>query len=202
MANVKMSDLRDRYKKRQEKSDEKTDRGTFITEPGRFRVKMTSSELRQCLDKDKLKKGIKDKNWNAGIFNFKILISDNPKYPKGSSATWFVKDPQESNLSDIERLMWALQGYNPGVIKGYKDADSDEYEQYRLLADVWGDAALNDAEALEVLGFEPGFISELEVELETRLTDTKSGGKFTVHVWTPTPEAAASPIPLLDLDAA
>lgn len=200
VANIQ--DFRNRYKKRQEKSDEKTERGTFITDSGRFRVRMVSSELRHCLDKDKLKKGIKEKNWDAGIFTFKIVESDNPKYPVGSSATWFVKDPQESNLSDVERLMWALQGHNPGVIKGYRDADPDQYEQYRLLADVWGDAAMNDAEALEVLGFEPGFIADLEVYLETKLTDTRAGGKFTVHVWTPTAESAEEPVALLQLDAA
>lgn len=200
MANTTMADLRNRYKNRQSKADEKTDRGTFITEAGCFRVAITSSELRQCLDKDKLKKGIKDKNWNAGIVNFKILSSDNPRYPVGSSATWFVKDPQEANLSDIERFMWALQGHNPGVVKGFKDADADQYERFRIMADLWGDAAWNDADALQVLDFEAGFVAGLQVCLETKLTDTKSGGKFTVHHWSPTPEAAAEPVPLMDLE--
>jgi hypothetical protein len=195
-----ISTIRDKYKKRQEKAEEKTERGTYISGEGTFQVELVGAELRACLNKEKLKKGLKVKDWFGGIFTFKILDSTRPEDPKGCMRTWFVRDPQEGGLGDVERLMWALQGYNPAIIKAFKDSDPDKFENFRLQADLWGDAAFNDAEALKALGFDLGFIAGLRANLSTSMTDTSSGGKFTVHVWTPTKEAAESPVPLLSFE--
>ncbi len=206
---MSVQSIRERYRARWKTADENemAERGTFITQAGRFRAEIVSAELRNCYDKEKLNRGVKEKNWQAFICKFKILRSDNSTYPVGSTAAWFVKDPKGTKAADVERLMWSLQGHNPGTVKILRDANPAEYERFRLLAGLWSDAAYGEAEALEFLEFDPGFLAGLEVELETYLVDTKpqpgrGAGKFTVHVWAPTTESAASPIDLLPEDGA
>ncbi len=192
MANVKA--FKERLKKARDEAGEKGQKGTFISEAGRFRVEILSSDKIMCLDKEKLKRGIQDRNQPAFVCEFRILESDNAKYPVGSTGSWFVKDPEGQNLSDVERLMWAAQGYEPKTVRTFKNADSKKYEAYRDAACGWAFAAMNDAEALECLGFDSGFLAGLEVLLETRMTTMKNGGDFTVYDWSPTPETAESPI--------
>ncbi len=198
---MSIADLRDRYKQRQTKAVDKTGGGAYINEAGRFLVEMTATELRSCLDAEKKKRGILEKNWKAGIFNFKLITSDNANYPVGSTWTWFVKDPEETNLSDVERLMWSLQGYNPGVIKGLKTANPSAFADHQLMADLWADASYNDSAALEALGFEPGFIVGLRAQLETKMIITATTNRpFTVHNWSPTADAASAPFPIPKFD--
>lgn len=194
----KAQQFKDRLRKVREEAGEKGQKGTFISEAGRFRVEILSTDKIMCLDKEKLRKGIQDRNQPAFVCEFRIVESDNANYPVGSTASWFVKDPEGANLSDIERLMWAVQGYEPKTVRTFKTANPKKYEAFRDSADGWAFAAMNDAEALECLALEAGFLAECEVLLETRMTKTKAGGDFTVYDWSPTPEAATKPIEVED----
>ena len=193
MANNVQS-FKDRLKKMRDEAPAKGRSGNYITGAGRFRVEILSSEKIMALDKAKLQRGIQDRNQPAFVCEFRIKQSDNAAHPVGSTASWYVKDPEGTNLEDIARLMLALQGHEPRAVIASKAANPTRYESLRDQADGWALAAMNDADALNCLGLEAGFLTGLEVELETRLTTTKAGGSFTVHEWSPTAEAAADPI--------
>ncbi len=194
MSTTAAQSLRDRVKKLRDGAPAKGRSGSYITGAGRFRVEILSSEKIMALDKTKLAKGIQDRNQPAFVCEFRIVDSDNPAHPKGSTASWYVKDPEGSNLEDIARLMLACQGHEPRAVIASKGANPARYESLRDQADGWALAAMNDADALGALELEAGFLAGLEVLLETRVITLKSGGPFTVHEWSPTAEAAADPI--------
>jgi hypothetical protein len=163
-------------------------RGTFITSPGRFLVQIISTEKYMALDKEKLKRNVQDRNQPAFICEFKILNSDNEAHPIGSSASWYVKDPETANLEDVDRLMWALSGIEPRTVR----RESPEYKKLKAQADAMALAAMSDAEALKYLGEEEGFLNGLTVALETRIiTLRNTGGPFTVYEWSPAEDTAS-----------
>lgn len=186
--------LKERLKKMRDAAPAKGRSGNYITGAGRFRVEILSTEKIMALDKTALAKGVQKRDQPAAVIEFRIKESDNENHPVGSTASWYVKDPEGSNLEDIARLTLALQGHEPRAVLASKAANAAKYEALRDQADGWALAAMNDAEALSCLGLEAGFAAGLEVLLETRLTKTKANTDFTVHEWSPTKESAADPI--------
>ena len=191
---VNVQDFKARLKKRRDEAPAKGRQGNYITGAGRFRVELLSTEKVMALDKELLKKGIQKRDQPAFVAEFRIITSDNPNHPAGSTASWYVKDPEGTNLEDIAKLMLAVQGHEPRAVTASKTADLARYEALRDQADGWALAAMNDADALACLDLGAGFTAGLEVQLETRVIQLKNGNPFTVHDWSPTPEAAADPI--------
>jgi hypothetical protein len=160
--------------------------GNYMT-PGQYVVEVVNIRL---------KSGYKGRSF---IFEFRIVESNNPNHPVGSSGSYVIlldnPDPKKRGYAfgDMKAVFFALDGKDPKKVKD-PAVDPQAHEEAVELSKL----ALQEDYCKEK-GLEPGFLSGTRVKLECRTKKTNpspqkpQGGEFTVHDWSPVAagEAAA-----------
>ncbi len=98
-----------------------------------------------------------------------ILESDNAQRKAGSSASWIVNFKHDAALGNIKGFLAACNGIDPGDRAKVDEEITEDVCEY----------AVDDENPL----------SGTRVKLSCVMTQTKAGGDFTLHLWSPVAEA-------------
>lgn len=148
------------------------ERGNYFN-PGRYKLRLI-----RCLSKQTQKSGV------AFITELEVLESDNPAHPIGSKGTYFVKmaNPQQG-FSNILEMMAAFLGFditNPEHVRQIDQQLRPQLAGLMTALESQGPAVLQGRDTVQV---------------ECRVTLTKAGREFTLHVWSPwTPHQGWQPV--------
>jgi hypothetical protein len=132
------------------------------------------------------------------IAQFKVLSSDNPAVPVGSTRSWVVKldgpkDQRERAMGDIKNLFFSLLGKVPSSVPKPEVDMAPHIEAVHLfkcsIDENYAAAKGEGVTGADMLG--------IRVELEATLVDTRPKtpggpvGKFTRHSWSPASDATS-----------
>ena len=152
--------------------------GVFFTN-GVYKVGLTEIEYRP--------NGYKGK---SVFFRFKVLETNNPEHPVGSTRVWICKlgkkpDDDKRTMADIKSLIFALTGTSA------KDVGSPEQNPKMHQQATAAFLAACDKTYAEKNNIEQDMLvgSECALECQTIKTNPKpgqtEGGVFTRHIWSP-----------------
>lgn len=161
------------------------DSGVFF-DPGTYTVALKAIEY--------IPEGFKGKSCK---FHFTVKTSSNADCPEQSTRSWIVKldktkDQNVRTLSDIKNMIFALLGQDPRELRS-----AEKNPKAHAQASALFKAAISPAfAASHNPPLSPKFLVGRECQLEAQQVPTKPkfeggpAGKFTRHVWAPTPKTS------------